>query len=115
MKTLITFISVIGFVFITNTFQERTTLQDIDQETKIILVESVDEVKHLSDQKQLTVEVSNSLNLATKKTIKKKAIEKLKAKAASKGYTHLFIEETKGGMSVSKRNYKVVAKGVAYK
>lgn len=111
MKILTTLIAIIGFSF---TFQDAT-LPIADQDTKIIMVESANDVKHLNDKKEFTVAVSKSLNLATSKTIKKLALEKLKAKAEAKGFTHLLIEDTESGMSISKRNYKVTLTGVAYK
>jgi hypothetical protein len=43
------------------------------------------------------------------------ALDKLKKKAAAKGFTHLLIGESDEGMSISKRNYKVTLKGVAFK
>ena len=111
MKALFTLITIIALALMGNVTPEMSA-QD---ETKVILVESVEDVKHLNDSKALKVTVSKSLNLATSKSIKKMAIAELKAKAAAKGYTHLLIEDTKAGMAISKRNYKVVLKGVAYK
>ena len=111
MKALFTILSVMLFALISN-----TTLDVTDQDkTKIVMVESVDDVQHLSTSKKLKVEVSKSLNLATAKTIKKMALDQLKAKAIAKGYTHLFIEHSKAGMAISKRNYRVTLKAIAYK
>lgn len=115
MRAILSLIVVCGWIFMTGFSNNESSFTMNDQDNTIVIVQSEDDVKHLGDKKEFKVEVSKSLNLATAKTIKKMAIEKLKEKAAAKGFTHLLIGESDEGMSISKRNYKVALKGVAYK
>ena len=115
MRAILSLIVVCGWIFMTSFNNNEFSFTTNDQDNTIVIVQSQDDVKHLSDKKEFKVEVSKSLNLATAKTIKKMALKKLKEKAAAKGFTHLLIGESDEGMSISKRNYKVTIKGVAFK
>lgn len=115
MRAIISLIVVCGWAFMTSFSNNELSFTINHQDSEIVIVQSEEDVKHLGDKKEFKVEVSKSLNLATAKTIKKMALEKLKEKAASKGFTHLLIGESDEGMSISKRNYKVTLTGVAFK
>ena len=87
-----------------------------NQPSNLIVVHSEEEVSHLEQNVDIEVEVARSLNLATKTTIEEWGFEKLKEMAISKGFTHLLItEKPLTGISLRKRNYKVVLRGTAYK